>query len=188
MKYWEDIFYLIVLAVVLRIAGYVIERFANMYSVKNILNRISYGLVSRKDLKYLSNSEFIRWCTGILENMGFSNIGILNTGLKSDYQILARINSRNACIKCIKLEHMDAEGGGEDDYETVELSEIQSFVGTMEHDGISIGYVFTNGCFSSEALEYSSTLPDNLFLKTVDGCELTRLHRRRMKQYLTPNL
>jgi hypothetical protein len=187
MDYLEKIFYMIALIVTLKIIGMILMDFKDKVNLTNSRNRLTYGLASRKDLSRLSNSSFITWSVGILRDIGFSNIKIMSYKLSDSYQIKASINGTQAYIKFFKLQLKDTPSN-EDDFSTVGRPDLQKFVGTMELDNIKIGYVITNGNFSSDANEFAATMPDGYYIKVIDGCELTRLHRRNQKQYLISKL
>lgn len=187
MDFLEKIFRMVALIAALKIIGKVLLDFKAKAELTNTKNKLNYGLASRKDLSSLSNTSFITWSLGILIELGFSNLQIMSYKLSDGYQIKALINGSAAYIKFIKLKPKDIPTD-EDDYPTVGRPDLQEFVGTMEKDNIKIGYVITNGNFSSDAVEYASTMPGGYYLKLIDGCELTRLHRRNQKQYLVANI
>jgi Restriction endonuclease len=188
MSIYEKIFYLIIITIVIKTLGLVVINFINSYIAKNNLNKLKYGLVSRKDLAQVTNASFIRLCTPIIESIGIYDINIINSNFANNYQAQGYINNKACYIKFVKLDHDDAIDGDEDSFCMVGRPELQKFVGTMEHDNIKIGYVITNGNFSCDAIDYAKSMPNNYYIKTIDGCELTRIHRRNQKQYLTANL
>jgi hypothetical protein len=188
MNMWNGILYLLGAAVMLKVIKYVLIRYKYSFIVQNSINKIEYGLVSRRDLSDASNSRFVIWCTGILETLGFHNIQIITKNLENSYQFQGYINGRRSYIKCIKADHSSSASKDEDDLSVVGKSELQEFIGTMEQDKVKLGYILTNGNFSKTAYEFAATMPTEYFIRLVDGCELTRLHRRNQKQYLTPNL
>ncbi|WP_180375448.1 restriction endonuclease [Clostridium thermarum] len=187
MDFLEKMFRIISLIVALKIIGMVILDFKAKAKLSNTRNKLNYGLASRRDLSSLSNASFITWSLGILTELGFSNLQVMSYKLSDSYQIKAFINGSDAYIKFIKLNPKDTPLD-EDDYPTVGRPEVQEFLGTLERDNIKIGYVITNGNFSDEASEFAATMPMGYYVKLVDGCELTRLHRRNQKQYLVANL
>jgi hypothetical protein len=187
MAFLEKMFYMVALIVTLKIVGMVILDFKAKTELTNRRNKLNYGLASRKELSSLSNASFITWSLGILTDIGFSKFQIMSYKLSDSYQIKASINGSAAYVKFIKLKPKDTPSD-EDDYPTVGRPDLQKFVGTMEQHNIKIGYVITNGNFSGEANEYAATMPNGYFLKVIDGCELTRLHRRNQKQYLVAQL
>ncbi|WP_163195180.1 restriction endonuclease [Clostridium thermarum] len=187
MDFLEKMFRMIALIAALKIIGKVLLDFKAKTELTNSRNKLNYGLASRKDLSSLSNASFITWSLSILVELGFSNLQVMSYKLSDSYQIKASINGSDAYIKFIKLNLKDTPID-EDDYPTVGRPEVQEFLGTMERDNIKIGYVITNGNFSGDASEFAVTMPTGYYLKLIDGCELTRLHRRNQKQYLVANL
>lgn len=185
MDIWKGIFYLIVATITLEILRYVVNHFIAVTEIKNTFNKLNYGIVSRKDLISLSDFNFIQWSIPILENLGLHNIDLINYKLSYNFQVKGYINGKLSYIKFVKLKQDSSNPNDEDAFFTVGRPDLQKFVGTMERDNVKIGYVLTNGNFSSEANDYAKTMPSNYCLKLIDGCELTRIHRRTQNQYLT---
>lgn len=187
MSNFDKLFYMIFGIITLKIIGIVITDFTKTFQGNNTRNKILYGLASRKDLAKLSDASFIMWTINILKDIGFSSIKIMTYNLKESYQIKAIINGQAAYISCVKAKQNEGSND-EDDFSSIGRPELQKFVGTLEYDKVKIGYVLTNGDFAATAVEFAETMPSGYFLKLIDGCELTRLHRRNQKQYLSANL
>jgi hypothetical protein len=180
---------LLLIAVFLFLKAYIyfIKRATVKLKNDNEMNKLSHGLVSRKDLSNVRGKVFIDWCTTFLENLDFKNIHIISTSCSDNVQILAYRNLKRVYVKCILCSQLDSDD--EDNFEKVGRPELQKLVGTMEHDNIKYGYIITNGDFSSDAQQYAETLPPKtISLKLIDGCKLTRLHRQFQKQYVPVKL
>lgn len=187
MDYLEKILYMITLIVTLKIISMIILDFKAKVNLTNSGNKLLYGLATRKDLVKLSGFSFILWCLNTLGEIGLSSMKIVSKKLSDDYQVKATVNGMPAYVKFVKLRLKD-NAVDEDDYLAIGRPELQKFVGSMEHDNVKIGYIITNGNFTDDAVKYTSTLPNQYYLRIIDGCELTRLHRRNQKQYLVANL
>jgi hypothetical protein len=180
---WEKIFFGLIVIIIARVGIIVVTRFINKYYVINIENKLKYGLVSRKDLSTISNSYFIHWCICLLERMDFNNLEILSTNLNSNIHIEGYKNAVKVYIKCVKADNKDIQNN-DDSFNCIEKSDLQRFVGEMEHDHVQLGYIISNGDFTKDAENYALTLPPNYRLILIDGCTLTRLHRKNQSQYM----
>lgn len=191
MNFLQKILSLIFIIIFIKILSYVVNNFNIRYTKENNLNKLTYGLASRKDLVSIPNSNFIKWCASILESVGIYNIEIITNNLNDNYQAQGYINEKLSYIKFVKLEKKNLKNNpndDEDEFWTVGRPDLQKLVGTMEQDNVKVGYIITNGNFTNEAIEYAQSMPPNYYLKIIDGCELTRMHRMNQNQYLSGNL
>jgi hypothetical protein len=181
---WTASFNLIVLTIAVRVGIVVISKYIFSCSITDLDNRLDYALVSRKDLAKASDSQFVRWCFKLLERNSFTSVDLVSTLIRKNVQICGYAGPKKVYVKCLKAD-LKSDSKHEDDYENVGRPDIQKLVGTMEHDGVYEGWFITNGNFSSEAISYASTLPEDYKINLIDGAELTRLHRLSQRQYLT---
>lgn len=177
MSNFEKIIYLFLLILLMKLLIYISKKIIFNLNYTSVIDKISYGLVSRKDFCEMPDVIFIDWCIKILEKTGFKNIHILSKKSYDNVQLLAYKSFKKVYIKC-SLKGLSGTGS-EDNFEKLERHELQKFVGSMEHDNINCGYCLTNGDFTKDAEEYAATLPSGtISLKLLDGCTLTSLHRK----------
>lgn len=172
----QKILFLILLLFSLKLYNYFIKKITFYLNNSRTLSRVEQGLVSRKDLSVVPESIFSDWCLNLLENLGFKNLQFLDFCTGDYIQLLAYKNLKKFYVLCACKNQLDS--GGEDDFEKINLPEVQKLVGAMEHDNIKHGYFITTGDFAKDSREYAKTLPsEKPSLTLIDGCELTRLHR-----------
>lgn len=195
MNIWTQIFWLSATIIGVKLSGIIFSKGIKRLHKKNLMNKIVYGLASRKDLADITTSEFIAWCIPILQYNNIGDIKIHSKNPNDALQLLGYKDSRRVYIKCINLQLLDdpkdkgnTSAENRDDYKCIGSPQLRELVGLMEHDGAEFGYVITNGDFSPAAIEYARKLITNnvgISLELIDGCELTRLHRNCQRQYAT---
>jgi hypothetical protein len=197
MKAWNQVFWLAVIIAMIKLSVIIFSGKIKLLQKTNLINKVVYGLASRKDLAELSDGEFIAWCIPVLQYNGISEIQMHSQNTNSVLQLSGYKDNRRVYIRCVNLQLLDipkdkpkTASGNRDDYQTIGSSQLRELIGLMEHDGIDLGLIITNGNFSTAAEAYAKKLITDscgVSLELIDGCKLTRLHRSCQKDYALAN-
>ncbi|QGU94280.1 hypothetical protein GOM49_03360 [Clostridium bovifaecis] len=135
--------------------------------------RLMYGLTSRYFLSSLTNSEFEEYCSYLLNKKGYSNIISISEDFRGGISLIcSSTNNSKIYVSCIQS--YCRESNIDDNYDTIERSDLQKFVGAMIHDNILEAIVITNGNFSKDAIKYIEQLPSRYNIRLIDGIALSK--------------
>lgn len=135
-----------------------------------------YAFLSRKHLVQLPIADFEEWCCYFLKRQSYSDINIISTWQDNNYKTISCTNdTEQVYVWCKLTKEIDEKV---DDYENIDRSELQKFIGTMEHDNVAEGIVITTGDFNKGALEYVENLPKRFTITLYDGASLSKMHRK----------
>ena len=165
-------FILIVLIIYNKIINLLYSRLKVMHKD----NWYKFAFLSRKHLLQLSIGNFEDWCVNFLEIYGYKNVTIIPTWNDCKYKTITCLkDSKKFYVLCKQTKEISEKV---DYYEKLGRPELQKFIGTLEHDCISNGIVFTTGDFTNEANEYAQNLPKRISLQLFDGISITKEHRK----------
>jgi len=175
--------FLIISIAIGNIAYYTYRYFRLNTLSKNQINKLLYGVHSRRDLYNLTPSEFEDWCSFLLRRLGYRNVIVTPSTSDGGKDIVCQKDGEIYYVECKKYlfkelaEHLEKNGhSGELNPQLVGREVLQKFVGAMVGDRVYNGLVITTSDFHDNALEYVSTLPERYKIELIDGKKLCELY------------
>jgi hypothetical protein len=205
IEFWKDLLIFTGLIFTLHL---ILNLYRNRLNTFILDNRMYNWLISKKDLVTISDEKFEKWCAFLLKRLGYNNIKIVSERYQGGKDIICSKDKQMFYVVCIRnsIKNPDFEDETLDIYKTYSIKNnknsnipndvnlnddgsyeklgrpfVQEFMGLMYHDKISNGIILSTGYFSTPAIEYSSTLPNDYKIELIDGDNLTLKHWQLLK-------
>lgn len=151
---------------------------------RNKLKRLQHGITSRQDIFDLESITIDRLIKNFLLYEGYTRIEKGGINKTSDVNYTAMLHDARVYV-AYKMMDLSTSGDVEANIPKIGLTDLESLLGRMAHDGIHKGVFITNGNFSKDTLQFVKGFDNEFEITLIDGIQLTR-EIADLKNYYNP--
>jgi hypothetical protein len=167
------VFYLILaITTVLVLKNLILAKELVQIILRNKRNLIRWkkGIINLEDIKALTPREFQYWCGEFISRLGYSSIKQLSENEEDGKDIVCQLGPKPVYVKCER--HIHNKGV----IDKIDLDICKKLVGSMTHDGVTIGIIITSGIILEECQKYIESLPTKYRIDLIDGETIIKLY------------